>query len=236
MYLKKCGFNVLGLSCLAVLSLMAIAPVEAPATTGKVLVLGSTTLDATGAGEIDLLGALDVPAINLEIDCSQFTVESTTILASEGIGHGKVLIKGCLAYGTSPSLSLISECEIYPTAADRTAGTNKGHITAEALLLVLLHTGAGGSKTIVAVKPKEAGGLFTKIFFKNCPSGASADIKGEVDALFHTTGDQVKHLVEEASGSFKLHQLKYGANNANILGSLWVYLTGAHENCTWGII
>ncbi len=236
MSLSKHGLKALGLAFLAALSLMAIIAPGASATAGKFLVLGSTTLNATAGGEIDLLNVLDVTAINLEIDCHKFKVESGTILASEGVAHTILLYEECLVFGTSPSLALLSECEVYPTAADRTAGTHKGHITAEALLLVLLHKGTGGEKTIVKAEPKPGNALFTKIFFKNCPTGSSADISGAVDFLFHTTGDQVKHLAQEATGSFKLDQLLYGANNANILGSVWVFLTGAHEKCTWGIV
>ncbi len=236
MSLRKHGLKALGLTFLAALALMAITAPGASATAGKFLVGGVTNLNASATGEIDTLGVLDVPAINLEIDCTAFTVENGTILAEAGIGHAKLLYKSCLAYGTSPSLSLLSGCEIYPTAADRTAGTNKGDITAEALLLVLLHTGASGSKTVVKAEPKEGSELFSKVFFKNCPSGASADIKGAVTLLFNTTGDQVRHLVQEATGSFKLDQLLYGANNANILGSVWVELLAPHNGTSWGIV
>jgi hypothetical protein len=217
MSLKKHGLKALGLTFFAALALMAISAPGASATAGELLILNaagtvSSELNATLTGKVDVLGVLDVPAINLEIDCTAFTVEEGTYLASDNTGHGKLLYSGCTAYGTTPHLLALAGCEIYPTAADRTAGTNKGHITAAALLLILLHTGASGNKTIVIAKPS-AGGLFTKIFFKNCPTGTSADVTGELALLLNTTGHKIEHL-----------------------GSVWVSLTTTHLGLSWGIV
>ncbi len=239
----KHALKALGLTFFAALALMAISAAGASATAGKLLILNAaqtvlSELAAELTGSLDLLGVLDVPSINLEIECSAFTVQLGDYLVG-GTGHVKLLYSGCLVYGTNPSLVAIGGgCTIYPTAADRTAETNKGHITAEALLLVLNHTGVDGSKVVVNVDPAgpvvEGTPIFTKIFFKNC-SAASADIRGGFTLLLHTSGHQLKHLFQEATGTFKLNQLKWGLNNANILGGAWVELTGAHAGRHWGL-
>ncbi len=240
MTLIKHGLKVSGLSLLAVFGFMAITAAGASATSGLFLILNaaktvSFDLHAQVTASIDLLIVFDVPAINLEIDCLALTVPEGLILTG-GVAHLTLLFGQCKVYGTSPSLVQIAGCEVYPTAADRTAGTNKGHITIELLLFVLLHTGAAGSKTILNGLPKVGGGLFTKLFFKNCPSGGSADLAGGLTLLSHTTGHQVKHLFQEATGSFKLKQPTYGLNNMNLLGSIWLELTGTHAGLEWGII
>ncbi len=242
MSLRKHGLKALSLTFFAALAFMAITAAGASATTGKVLILNAaetvlSELHATFGGEIDLLGVLLVAPINLEIDCHKFTVQEGLYLTSGHDLDGKLLFEECLVYQHTP-LSILSECEVYPTAADRTAGTNKGKVLAEALLLILKHTGAGGEKVIVIADPKVAGGLFSKLFFKNCPAGASADVKGNLALLAHDGFGThlVKHLFQEAAEPFKLgNQLKYGESNASIVGSVWVFLTGEHANRKWGL-
>jgi hypothetical protein len=234
------GLRVFGLSLLAALSLMAVGAMPATAETGKVLILDrfqatTSELYALFDIEIDLLARLDVPSMFIEIDCPKLTIPETLILPGGVIHIPKILYSECQMWGTNPSLVLLSECEIYPTLEDREAKTNKGHITVEALFSVLLHTGEDGSKTLVVVKPKEAGGPLTRPFLKNCPAAAPV-IKGEVDLLFHTSGHRVEHLVEEATGSFKLHQLKFINQNANLLGSVWVGLIAEHTGQAWAIV
>jgi hypothetical protein len=241
MSLRKHGLKALGLTFFAALALMAISAPGASATaTGALLILNAaktvlTELHATLSGSIDLLGVLHVSAINLEIHCNKFKVEEGLYLATGAeahVGHGKLLYSECLLYQLSPLVHLAG-CEVYPTAADRTAGTNKGHITAAALLTVL----KGGAKPVVRVKPSVAGGNFAHLFFKNCPTGATALISGGLTLLAHDgpTNHLVKHLFEEATGANKFDQLKYGLNDANILGSVWVELTGAHAGLEWGL-
>ncbi len=240
MSLRKHGLKALGLTFFAALALMAITAPGASATAGKLLILNAagtltSELAAELTGSLDLLGVLDVTAINLEIECTAFTVALGDYLVG-GSGHAKLLYSGCLVYGTNPSLVAVGGgCTVYPTAADRTAETSKGHITAEALLLVLQHTGVDGNKVVINADPVAEGGtLFTKIFFKNC-NAASAEIKGGVTLLLHTSAHQIKHLFQEATGAFKLKQLLYGLNNANILGGAWIELTGAHAGRGWGL-
>ena len=241
MSLDKRGLKVLGPVFLTVLSLMAIAAPGASANLGEFLILDDQKppvefdLHAKASAEIDLGVALEIPGIALEINCGNLEVIEGLILTG-GLAHAKLLFEGCLVYGTKPKLEWHSGCKVFPTAADRTAGENEYHITAEVLLLVLLHFGADGNKTVLAAKPKEAGGLFSKIFFQNCALGSTADVKGGVTLLRHLPGHIAEHLVQEATGSFKLHQLKYGAHNANALGSMWLFLTGLHHGYEWDII
>jgi hypothetical protein len=241
MTLGKHGIRALGLSLLAAIGLMAISAAGASATTGKLLILNAgktvlSELNATLSGEADLLLAFHIPTINLEIHCTKFKVEEGVYLATDHIGHTKLLFSECLMYQLSP-LTHLAGCEVYPTAADRTAGTNKGHITAAALILVLNHTGASGSKAIIRAKPSVAGGNFKHLFFKNCPTGSTALTSGGLTLLAHDgpTNHLVKHLFQEATGSFKLDQLKYGLNDMILLGSVWVFLTGVHAGLEWGL-
>ncbi len=242
MSLRNHGLKALSLTFFAALVFMAISAAGASATTGKVLILNAaetvlSELHATFGAEVDLLLVLLIVPINLEIDCHKFTVQEGLYLTSGHDIDAKILFEECLVYQHTP-LSILSECEIYPTAADRTAGTNKGKFLVEALLLVLKHTGAGGEKVIVIAEPKVAGGNFSKLFYKNCPAGASADIKGKLALLAHDGFGThlVKHLFQEAAEPFRLgNQIKYGESNAVVAGSIWVFLIGEHLNRKWGL-
>ena len=241
MTLGKHELKALGLSLLTALSLMAITAAGASATTGKLLILNAakttaSELNAVLTGAMDLLNVLHVPAINLEIHCTAFTVSNGTYLASDDVGHLNALFSGCLVYQLSP-LTHLAGCEIYPTAADRVAGTNKGHATVAALVLVLFHTGAGGEKIVIRAKPSSAEGSFVHLFYKNCPTGSTALIRGGLTLAAHDNPEAhlVKHLFEGATGSFILDQLQYGLNPMTILGSIWVELTGEHAGREWGL-
>jgi hypothetical protein len=240
MSLRKHGLKALGLTFFAALALMAIsAPGASAIETGKLLILNAaktvlTELHASFTASIDLLGVLHVPVINLEIHCTTLTTHNGLYLTAgePQVAHVTLLYSGCTLYQLSP-LSLLAGCEVYPTAADRTAGTNAGKIYAEVLLTVL----KGGAKPLLRAKPKVAGGNFAHLFFKNCPIGATALISGGLTLLAHDgpTNHLVKHLFEEATGTNKKDQLKYGLNDANILGSIWVELTGGHATLEWGL-
>jgi hypothetical protein len=235
---RKHGLRALGLTFFAALALMAIsAPGASAIEPGKILILNAakTTLfhlHATFTASIDLLGVLHVPAINLEIHCTTLTTDGGLYLSADSIAHVTLLYSGCLTYQLNPLMHLAG-CEVYPTAADRTAGTNPGKITAAVLLLVL----KGGAKPVIRAKPSLAGGNFAHLFFKNCPGAANALISGGVTLLAHDgpTNHLVKHLFEEATGANKFDQLKYGLNDANILGTVWVELTTAHAGLEWGL-
>jgi hypothetical protein len=229
--------KALGLTFFAALALMAISAPGASATTGELKILNAaetvlSELNATLGGEVDLLGVLHVPAINLEIHCVKFTVKEGVYLASDNVGHAKLVYHECKVYQLSPLSELVG-CKVYPTAADKAAKTNAGLIEAKGLLLVLLHTNAGGSKPVVRAKE-----IHAPFFFENCPTGATALVTGGLTLLAHDGPEThlVKHLFQEATGNFKLDQLKYGLNDANILGSVWVFLEGEHAGRKWGIV
>jgi hypothetical protein len=237
--------KALGLTFFAALALMAISAPGASATTGALLILNSaentlSELHATLGGEIDkpgevlVEGELHVAAINLVIACDKFTVQEGLYLATDHIGHAALLYEDCKIYQLSPKVNL--NCEVYPSAADRTAGTNKGKIKATGLLLVLKHTGTDGNKNVVRVKSISA-----HMFFKLCPTGNLALVTGKVTLLTTTGGNgqhAVKHLFEPAGGTFNLDkdQLLYGESSvATILGSVWIFLTGGHNGLKWGL-
>jgi hypothetical protein len=235
---RKPRSKALGLTFFAALALMVISAPGASATTGALLILNAAKntlfeLHAPFTGRVDVLGQLHVPAINLEIDCPAFTVEEGLYLATDHIGHAKLLFEECKIYQLSPLSEIGGGCDVFPSALDRTHLTNLGKIKATGLLLVLNHTGADGTKKVVRVK-----NLSAHLFFKNCPTGSLALILGAITLLSPTGGSgqhAVEHLLQEATGTFKLDQLLYGINNANILGSVWIKLAGAHEGLEWGL-
>jgi hypothetical protein len=242
MTLGKHGIRALGLSLLAAIGLMAVGAAGASGETGRLLILneGKTVLselDATFGAEVDLLSVLHAPAINLEIHCTSFTVNEGKYLVSDHVGHIKLLITGCALYQLSP-LTALSGCEVYETALDRTHLKNPGNIIAEALLLILKHNGASGSQVVIRAEPPASlNNAFAHLFFRNCPTGSSALVSGGLTLRAHDDSGThlIKHLFEEASGNFKLDQLKYGSNDANILGGTWVFLTGEHVGREWGL-
>jgi hypothetical protein len=234
----KHGPKALGLGFLAALALMAIGAPGASATTGALLILNAaktalSELHADLTGEVDVLGQLHIPALNLEIDCKKFTVEEGLYLATDHIGHAKLLYEECEIYQLSPLLAIGGGCHLYPSALDRTHNTNLGKIKAAELFLILNHVSADGVKKILRVK-----NITKHLFFKNCPTANLALVTGSLTLLSPTGGNgqhAVKHLFQEATGTFKLDQLLYGASPATILGSAWIKLAGAHNGLEWGL-
>src|SRR5262245_22745193 len=107
MILGNYGLKALGLSLFAAIGLLAIGAAGASATTGELKILNAaettlTELHATLSGEVDLLSVLHVPAINLEMDCTGFEVQEGLYLATDNVGHVKLLYSGCLIYQLSP--------------------------------------------------------------------------------------------------------------------------------------
>jgi hypothetical protein len=240
MTLGKHGLRALGLSLLAALGLMAVGAAGASGETGKLLILNAaktvlTELNATLGAKIDLLIVFHVPAINLEIHCTSVEAQESVYLASDHVAHLKLVYHGCLIDQLNP-LTTIVGCEVYPTAADRTAGTNKGLIEVKGLLLVLLHRhtvfGQTLEKPVLRIKE-----LHSSLFFKNCPTGSTALVSGGLTLLAHDGPEthKVEHLFEEAVGPAKLDQFKYGLSDMNMLGSIWIFLTGEHLGREWGL-
>jgi hypothetical protein len=236
MSLRKHGLKALGLSFLAALSLMAIGAAGAQAN-GAFLVGGANIpagLVVNATGEVDLLGVLLVPDLNIEIDCKKFKVKSGTLLTG-GVGHAELLYEECEEYGTKPSLVLLTECEIYESKMDEELHLNQGNILAKGLLLVVLHKEADG-KEIALVEA--TGAPFALIFLPGCNGVEHATVNGSVLFERHLGGDQVKHLVREVAASLRLSALlAFGTHDAFLDGAVWVSLTGAeHLNKAWGII
>jgi hypothetical protein len=228
--------KALSLTFFAALALMAISAPGASANTGKLLILNGGApeeLHAQLTGQVDVLGQLHVPAINLEIDCTSFTVEEGLYLATDHVGHAKLLYEGCSIYQLSPLSAIGGGCEVFPSALDRTHSTNLGKIKATGLLLVLNHTSAEGTKKVVRVKNVNA-----HLFFKFCPTANLALITEGLTLVSSTAGGgghAVEHLFEEATGTFKLDTLLYGESPASILGSVFIKLAGANEGKSWGL-
>src|SRR5262245_42699484 len=131
--LKVIGLGLVILPCLALIS-------ASGAKAGTYTVLGSPLAETAEATvEADGSGVLKVPAINLEIACSKVDTSEGKLLIL-GVSHVALSLLECATYAISP-LALLVGCEIYPTAADRMAGTNKGTIAVKALVRVISHEG-----------------------------------------------------------------------------------------------
>jgi hypothetical protein len=225
MSLKKHGLKVLGLSIMAALSLMAFGASAAQATDSGVFLENEKAITSlkTATGEVDVLGKLEVTALNVEIDCTGFTVKQGDLLGSgageePGVGHVELLFTGCISYALSP-LAEQKNCKLYESTLDREKKVNVGNILARGLALVFLHTDG-----VAYVRVHGVGGLFTQIFSENCigvPNGLKI---GGLEVLKVTKVGK-RLLAEMANLTLFPNELKYGENSAELLGSVWVELT-----------
>lgn len=239
----KHGLRVLGLSFLAVLGLTLSASAQAAD-----FLENSATLNTllTATGEIDLLLRFEVPVSNLEIDCTALNVTEGDLLGTgageeRGVAHVKLLFLNCLAYVLVP-LEGQPGCKLFPTAADRTAGTNEGDIRVTGLVLVFLHTDGKAYLRLHGLGED----VLTQIFSTGCigvPNGIK--VKGlmvfKLHNQIHAGGSALapdgetnreKQLIEMADLTLFPNALRYGENIAELLGSLWVKLS---NNNPWGI-
>jgi hypothetical protein len=238
MNLGKKGLRALGLTFVAVIGLMAISAAGASATTGALLILNVTEntlseLHADFTGRVDVLLQFHIPALNLEIDCTGYTVEEGLYLATDHVGHARIFFEGCTIHQLSPLSAIGGGCEVFPSALDRTHNTNLGKIQVTALLLVLNHTSADGTKKVLRVKNVNG-----HMFFKNCPTANLALITGGLTLLSPTGGNgqhAVEHLFQEATGTFKLDTMVFTGSVVTLLGSVWIRLAGGHNGQKWGL-
>jgi hypothetical protein len=218
---KQWWFN--GIGAVAVFGLTALFGTTAQA--GVFLENGTAiTTSLTGTGEVDTLGRFEIPALNVEIDCTTFIPLEGVLLGSgageePGVGHGQALAETCKAYVITPVLTEQTGCKIYPTAADRTAGTNLGKILVQGLGEVILH----GETPYIRVKGIGAEETFSQIFTQGCiglPNGTK--VKGS-GTLKVTPGKEnaVKQLAEMADLTLFPNKLRFGVNESLVLGSAW---------------
>jgi hypothetical protein len=240
MNLGKHGPKVLALSILAALGLMALSASVAQAANGSFLENNvALTALKTATSTVDVLPVLEIPTVNLELDCTGVTSLEGDLLGSgkleeAGLVHVRLLFTGCGAYNIGPPLTQQSNCKLYETVLDREKETNAGNLLLEALAEVFLHT---DGKPYLNVRGVGAEEIFTTVLAKNCTFLNGTKIKG-LEVLKLTPGtslaytNAVRQLVEMADLTLFPNNLKFGANQAFALGSIWAELTNGQP---WGI-
>jgi hypothetical protein len=247
MVLKKNRLEALGLSCMTVLALMGLNASAAQAADVFLENGAAITSLLSASAENDTLAQLEVPLNAIEIDCTTILLSEVDLLGSgvgegAGISHLKILFSGCQGYSTGGgTLTLQSNCKLYPTALDRTKGTNSGRLLAEGLAEVFLHEktklqmemGEDGTPYVLA-RGKGPEEVFSEIFTSGClniPNGSQ--IKGlEVFKVTPGATNVEKQLVEMADLALFGNFLLFGEREVLTLGSAWVKLGNSNN---WGI-
>lgn len=226
--------------CALVLGLMAVWAGAAQAeSTG-----GNWTYETAGGVLKTFEGTLAEPEGNVEID-------SEIILHSEGLEGTKILYH-CIAV-FAPFLKfkggaiivyrlVFSGCIALLNGVQSLACKPKeGKITTNLIKTqALLHKLAGGSvdKVLIGEGQTEAGGpanLATIESTASCALGIKVPVGGKI-ALepSNPTTHEVKHLIREFPPLTHVWLLSDTAEHkANILGSLWIFLAGAHSGLKW---
>jgi len=235
---RKFGLGLL----ISAVGLMAFAATAQAANPGYLIggaPVGTLTATATGSQIGD--GYLLVAALNLELRCKKFSVQSGNI-DSNTVGLGKLLYEECAPLEMT-GLGVFDDCEI-----------PGGHVSAEATLLPaeILTTNAFAllaekiKATILIHSPEE-----------ECVLPESNTVKGELclviddnntttpDVLAsstiqstckpRTTLEGLNNELPTQTGSNFKDQLLYGAQTANVDGTATLSLTGAHAGKTLGV-
>jgi hypothetical protein len=247
MSLRKHGLRVLGLSIMAALGLTALSASAAQATDSGVFLENKSAITSlkTVTGEVDVLGKLDIPNSNVEIDCIGFNVLQGDLLGSgfgeePGVGHIELLFTGCKGYTLSP-LAEQPNCKLYETSLSKIKKENAGNLVAKGLALVFLHektalqTAMGEQGTAyvrVHGVPMGEQRVLTQIFSEKCV-GIPDGIKVVGLEVFKVT------LVENANGHLLLvemadlvlfpKELSYGENPGLLLGAAWFKLANGQK-------
>lgn len=237
MRFRKHGLKVIGLSLMAALSLMAIA-----ASSAQAVELGhwytratpggaETLLNSTGTlvVEKDVMPTLEVAGLNVKVLCTDVESESATI---ESTGKGAA----ALAFKTSCEARSISpDAKLPCTVAES--------IKASVLALPFLHS---DGKVYYLFEPS-AGTTFTTLKFGGAECTLPEEVKvtgtAVVEECLHHDFNVflLRHLLQEASASLfssgtLKDALKFGAQSARLNGSIWLKLTGAHNDLEWKVL
>jgi hypothetical protein len=252
----KHGIKILGLSLLAVVSMMAVTAAAAQAgefrvggpegttDTGKTFTVHGIASESV-EGTIGH-GILLVPVIGLEILCTGGTFSATVLLG--GVVHATALYNGCIVVGNK-------NCVVYENKSDDEALVNGGHVVASGLGELILHKNVTTNENETYLKV--AGAPFSTIYLGNVPgkklctltlanevSGSTAfllpnALKELLNQLIHpltTADEELLNLNAKKEGLNLGLQLFYGKELALLDGGIIsdAHLTGALKDKTWG--
>ena len=244
---RKHGRKLLGLLVVAALGVMAFAS-AAQALTPEFLVakkLPAAGLDALVSGKIEekTVGTLLIPGLNVEINCTGFTVQEG-LIANGVDAKAKLLYEGCTALEEAAPLGELAGCEIVNADAESPAAKQIG---ATALILPTeLNDGtfavlAEGIVATVLTKPEQG-----------CLLPTTTKIKGEVCFKIAAGNDTVEPLIESNKtiqgecvertalegltiGKGFKDKLLFGTQEAFVDGKAKLFLIKAHEGLTLGV-
>jgi hypothetical protein len=175
-------------------------------------------------GEVDTVGVLHSEALegsSILYECKKFSTVAGSKLKANGVALGKLLFSECEAFIKG---KLEKACE-----------PKEGKVTTNLIKAqMLLHKLADGTKDkILIAEPDET----TQFAFIESTASCALGIKVPVGGKFaiqtgtqaEATEHKVKHLIKEFAPLTALWILTNTAEHkANILGSAWAFLTGAH--------
>ena len=249
------AINILGLSLLAVLGLMAVTAgaaqaVELELKKGEFTLEGSTftakslgSEQVTGTGDE---GTLLVAEVNLNLECGGADVVSGTVLLG-GTAHASLLFLGCKVQGNS-------FCKVYPTkeAMEKEAEAVQGDLTATGLGLLLLmkktDEPSEAYKHYLLLEPTPGSTTFTQVFLTSSKKGCTVELEPKVSGstvvelpnALAAGGQLTQQLVTlsatELKALFPEDKLTYGGHPAFIDGgNVSAQLSGAlHKDAKWG--
>jgi len=230
----------------AAISLMAFAS-SAQALIPEFVIGGAKALHANASGAQVGAGYLLVPALSVEFRCDEFEVQEGLLLAAvapnHAIGHAKLLYKKCVPLD-EVTLVALHDCFVGVSHVDN----SPAHITATALLLPVEF--ASGDWGILAEK------IVAKILVRSpaeeCLLPESNTVTGELCFLIDgnetvkpllLTNKAIQQSCPErpaleslSTGPGVKDKLLYGAQEAFVDGTAHLFLTGAHDGKTIGVL
>jgi len=235
--------GLLATAALGVLAFAASAQALTPQfvyknTSGTEVAVLLATIAANQLGT----GTLSIPGLNVEINCTGFTVQAGSEINTATDAKGKLLYEGCTALEELAPLGELTGCEL----VSNHEGDNKHHITAEALILPTeLNDGSYAilaEKIEAAVLTKPGLGCIlpktTKIVGELCIKIANNETT-EVELISSRTIQGLckeRTTLEGTEGSGVKDKLLFGAQEAFVTASADVKLTGAHNGYSLGVL
>ena len=153
------------------------------------------------------------------ISCTAATVTEAKLKEAGKTTESRVKFSGC---STKLNGTLSSKCEPFTGASKGVIETNKG------LILIVLDAGVAAA----LVEPETGETLVTIALGETCAIGESVPVTGELflkDCQNEFATEKVIHLVEQLLSE----TLKALGQPANLDGSAFIFLKGAHLNAPW---